>query len=72
MRLLTENIQKGYSAFNHRSVLHGLRDAVRRVRAGVVMLQEVEGVSRRATHAAAPSVGAPPRRALRRGPPMGG
>ena len=31
LRVLTVNIHKGYSAFNRRSVLHGLREAVRDV-----------------------------------------
>jgi endonuclease/exonuclease/phosphatase family metal-dependent hydrolase len=58
MRLLTVNIHKGFSAFSRRSVLHGLREAVRGVGSDVVLLQEVEGASRQAAHAAAPSIGA--------------
>jgi endonuclease/exonuclease/phosphatase family metal-dependent hydrolase len=45
LRVLTVNIHKGYSAFNRRSVLHGLREAVREVGSDLVFLQEVEGGS---------------------------
>ncbi len=39
------NIHKGYDVFNSRSVLHGLREAVRAVGSDVVFLQEVQGGS---------------------------
>jgi endonuclease/exonuclease/phosphatase family metal-dependent hydrolase len=42
-RVLTVNIHKGVDAFNRRSVLHELRDAVRAVGSDVVFLQEVDG-----------------------------
>lgn len=58
MRLLTVNIHKGVSAFKRRTVLHGLRDAVRAVDPDVLMLQEVEGASRQATGASDGAVGA--------------
>jgi len=45
LRVLTVNIHKGYSAFSRRSVLHGLREAVRAVGSDLVFLQEVEGGS---------------------------
>ncbi|MFG5409539.1 endonuclease/exonuclease/phosphatase family protein [Piscinibacter sakaiensis] len=46
LRLLTVNIHKGFSGLNRRFVLHELRDAVRRVGADVVFLQEVQGSHR--------------------------
>lgn len=58
MRLLTVNIHKGYSAFSRRSVLHGLREAVRSVGSDVVLLQEVEGASRQSARDPAPGIGA--------------
>ncbi|MDO9437170.1 endonuclease/exonuclease/phosphatase family protein [Hydrogenophaga sp.] len=45
MQVLTVNIHKGYDVFNTRSVLHGLREAVRTVGSDVVFLQEVNGGS---------------------------
>ncbi|HPU51589.1 MAG TPA: endonuclease/exonuclease/phosphatase family protein, partial [Burkholderiaceae bacterium] len=39
----TVNIHKGYTAFNSRSMLHRLRDAVRAVGSDLVFLQEVSG-----------------------------
>ncbi|WP_066268604.1 endonuclease/exonuclease/phosphatase family protein [Hydrogenophaga palleronii] len=45
MQVLTVNIHKGYDVFNSRSVLEGLRHAVRAVRSDVVFLQEVQGGS---------------------------
>jgi endonuclease/exonuclease/phosphatase family metal-dependent hydrolase len=43
VRLLTLNIHKGFSLFNRRFVLHDLREAVRKVPADIVLLQEVIG-----------------------------
>lgn len=43
IRVLTLNTHKGFTAFNRRFVLHDLREAVRRVGADVVFLQEVQG-----------------------------
>ena len=43
MQVLTVNIHKGYDVFNTRSVLHGLREAVRAMGSDVVFLQEVKG-----------------------------
>ena len=43
MQVLTVNIHKGYDVFNTKSVLHGLREAVRTVGSDVVFLQEVNG-----------------------------
>lgn len=43
IRVLTLNTHKGFTAFNRRFVLHELREAVRRVGADVVFLQEVQG-----------------------------
>jgi endonuclease/exonuclease/phosphatase family metal-dependent hydrolase len=45
MQVLTVNIHKGYDVFNNRSVLHGLREAVRAMGSDVVFLQEVNGGS---------------------------
>src|SRR3990167_5598899 len=42
-------IHRGYSPFTRRSVLHGLREAVRAVGSDLVFLQEVEGGSRAAS-----------------------
>jgi len=58
MRLLTVNIHKGVSAFSRRSVLHGLRDAVRAVGPDLLLLQEVEGGSRQSAGPPTLSVGA--------------
>lgn len=58
MRLLTVNIHKGVSAFKRRTVLHGLRDAVRAVCPDVLLLQEVEGPSRQPMGASDATVGA--------------
>jgi len=43
MQVLTVNIHKGYDVFNTRSVLHGLREAVRAMGSDIVFLQEVKG-----------------------------
>lgn len=43
LRLLTINTHKGFSIFNRRFVLHELRDAIRKVSADLVFLQEVVG-----------------------------
>ncbi len=45
MQVLTVNIHKGYDVFNTRSVLHGLRNAVRAMGSDIVFLQEVKGGS---------------------------
>jgi len=44
LRVLTVNTHKGFALFNRRFVLRELRDAVRRVGADLVFLQEVQGV----------------------------
>ncbi|MBA4264064.1 MAG: hypothetical protein C0453_03200 [Comamonadaceae bacterium] len=43
LRVLTVNIHKGYTAFNRRSMLHELRDAIRAVKSDLMFLQEVTG-----------------------------
>lgn len=43
VRVLTVNTHKGFSPFNRRFILHGLREAVRAVGADIVFLQEVQG-----------------------------
>ena len=40
---MTVNIHKGFTFFNRKFILHALRDAVRRVGADVVFMQEVSG-----------------------------
>ena len=45
MQVLTVNIHKGYDVFNTRSVMHGLREAVRAMGSDVVFLQEVKGAT---------------------------
>lgn len=47
-KVLTVNIHKGFTAFNRKFMLHELREAVRKVGADVVFLQEVSGTH--ATH----------------------
>ena len=47
VRLLSVNTHKGFAMFNRRFVLHELRDAVRRIGADIVFLQEVQGVHHR-------------------------
>ncbi|HET6395538.1 MAG TPA: endonuclease/exonuclease/phosphatase family protein [Pseudoxanthomonas sp.] len=47
INLLTLNVHKGFSASGRRFVLPGLREAVRRVGADLVFLQEVLGVHQR-------------------------
>lgn len=42
-KVLTVNIHKGFSPLNRNFMLHDLRDAVRKVSADVVFLQEVQG-----------------------------
>ncbi|RYY82355.1 MAG: endonuclease/exonuclease/phosphatase family protein [Comamonadaceae bacterium] len=43
LTVMTVNIHKGFTAFNRRFILPELRDAVRKVGADVVFLQEVQG-----------------------------
>ena len=45
IRVLTVNTHKGFTFFNRRFILHELREAVRRVGADVVFLQEVHGAN---------------------------
>ena len=45
IRVLTVNTHKGFTLFNRRFILHELREAVRRVGADVVFLQEVHGAN---------------------------
>ena len=42
-KVLTVNIHKGFSPLNRNFMLHDLRDAVRKVSADVVFMQEVQG-----------------------------
>jgi endonuclease/exonuclease/phosphatase family metal-dependent hydrolase len=51
LTVMTVNIHKGFTALNRRFILPELRDAVRKVGADVVFLQEVMG-SHRGTSAA--------------------
>jgi endonuclease/exonuclease/phosphatase family metal-dependent hydrolase len=44
LTVMTVNIHKGFTSFNRRFILHELRDAVRKVGADVVFLQEVLGM----------------------------
>ena len=46
-RVLTVNTHKGFTFFNRKFILHELREAVRRVAADVVFLQEVHGANAR-------------------------
>ena len=46
-KVLTANIHKGFSPMNRHFMLHELRDAVRKVSAEVVFLQEVQGAHQR-------------------------
>ena len=43
LRVATCNIHKGFSIFNHRVVIHALRDQLRALNADLVFLQEVVG-----------------------------
>jgi endonuclease/exonuclease/phosphatase family metal-dependent hydrolase len=43
LTVMTVNIHKGFTFFNRKFMLHELRDAVRKVGADVVFLQEVQG-----------------------------
>ena len=43
VKILTLNLHKGFSTFHKRFVLHDLRDAIRKVSADIVFLQEVLG-----------------------------
>ena len=43
IKILTYNIHKGFSVGNRRFVLHEIKDALRRVNADVVFLQEIQG-----------------------------
>lgn len=47
LHLVTYNIHKGFPAFSRRLSLHDLRDRLRASGADVVLLQEVQGLSRR-------------------------
>ncbi|VAW64507.1 Endonuclease/exonuclease/phosphatase family protein [hydrothermal vent metagenome] len=42
-KILTYNIHKGFSAGNRHFVLHGIKDALRKVNADVLFLQEIQG-----------------------------
>ncbi|VCU72162.1 hypothetical protein PIGHUM_04258 [Pigmentiphaga humi] len=46
-RVLTVNVHKGFNFFNRRFILHDLREAVRKVSADMVFLQEVLGAHAR-------------------------
>jgi endonuclease/exonuclease/phosphatase family metal-dependent hydrolase len=43
LTVMTVNTHKGFTTFNRKFILHELRDAVRKVGADVVFLQEVQG-----------------------------
>ena len=43
LRVMSVNVHKGFTFFNHRFVLRELRDAVREVGADLVFLQEIHG-----------------------------
>jgi endonuclease/exonuclease/phosphatase family metal-dependent hydrolase len=43
LTVMTVNVHKGFTAFNRRFILPELRDAVRKIGADVVFLQEVQG-----------------------------
>lgn len=43
IKVLTVNAHKGFTVFNHRFILHELRDAIRATQADIVFLQEVLG-----------------------------
>jgi endonuclease/exonuclease/phosphatase family metal-dependent hydrolase len=43
LTVMTVNIHKGFTSFNRKFILHELRDAVRKIGADVVFLQEVVG-----------------------------
>ncbi len=43
LKIATYNIHKGFSHFNRRVVLHGLRERLRELDADIVFLQEVQG-----------------------------
>jgi endonuclease/exonuclease/phosphatase family metal-dependent hydrolase len=45
LTVMTVNIHKGFTTFNRKFILHELRDAVRKVGADVVFLQEVMGTN---------------------------
>ena len=45
IKVLTVNIHKGFTFFNRKFILPELRDAVRKVGADVVFLQEVTGTN---------------------------
>ncbi|MRD46866.1 endonuclease/exonuclease/phosphatase family protein [Caenimonas koreensis] len=47
LTVMTVNIHKGFTSFNRKFMLHELRDAVRKVGADVVFLQEVMGTNGR-------------------------
>lgn len=47
LTIATYNIHKGFSHFNRRVVLHGLRERLRELDADIVFLQEVQGEHRR-------------------------
>lgn len=43
IKILTYNIHKGFSAGNRRFVLHEMKDALRKIDADIVFLQEIQG-----------------------------
>ena len=46
IKILTYNIHKGFNASNRRFVLHEMKDALRKVNADVIFLQEIQGEHR--------------------------
>ena len=43
IKILTYNIHKGFSVANRKFVLHDIKDALRRINADIVFLQEIQG-----------------------------
>src|SRR5437762_3258 len=50
LTVMTVNIHKGFTSFNRRFMLPELRDAVRKVGADLVFLQEVQGMREAHAH----------------------
>ena len=47
IKILTYNIHKGFNASNRRFILHDIKDALRRVDADMLFLQEIQGEHRK-------------------------
>ena len=70
LTVMTVNIHKGFTTFNRKFILPELREAVRKVGADVVFLQEVLGTHER--HAQARSTTGPRRRTTNSWPTASG